>query len=141
MVTTEVAKKKILVRFTKVKVLLSQSLTDTFPMKIANISTEGFQTNEKSHTKPQYKKVNPQKIFYQFLFLFGFCMFSNTTCHPRSPAGLVPFVPFNTLNSPTVKGMTHGMSLKHTSSPLLPLGLVKLVGATRHLSLLSPTQT
>ena len=53
-----------------------------------------------------------------YFFLFGFVCFSNPTSPPRSPIGSVPCVPSYTLSPSAFKGVTHGMSFKHTSAPL-----------------------
>ena len=45
---------------------------------------------------------------------FNVC-FSNPTSPPRCPIGSVLCVPFYTLSSPAFKGVTCGMSFKHTS--------------------------
>ena len=51
-------------------------------------------------------------------FHWGGSCFSNPTSPPRSPIGSVPRVPSYTLSSLAFKGVTHGMSFKHTFPPL-----------------------
>ena len=58
-----------------------------------------------------------KQTFLLYFFLGGVC-FSNPTSPPRSPIGSVPCVPSYTLSSPAFKGVTHGMSFKHSSPPL-----------------------
>ena len=61
-------------------------------------------------------------LYNLFSFYWGVVVsFSNPTSPPRSPIGLVPCVPSYTLSSPVFKGVTWGMSFKHTSpSPVTP---------------------
>ena len=47
----------------------------------------------------------------------GVVCFPYPTSPPRSPIGWFPCVPSNTLSSPRFKGVTRGMSFKHTSPP------------------------
>ena len=52
-------------------------------------------------------------LFFIFIFFICFC-FSNPTFPSRSPIGSVPCVPFYTLSSPALKGVTCRFRFKHT---------------------------
>ena len=64
------------------------------------------------------KFICQNHIFHCLNIFFAFVCFSNPTSPPRSFIGLVPCVPSYTLISPVFKGVTRGMSFKHTSPPL-----------------------
>ena len=74
-------------------------------------------TNTSNVSQPIRAREAPNKTFLCGPLYLGdifFCMFFE-------PIGLVPCVPSNTLRSPAFKGVTHGMSFKHTSPPPVTL--------------------
>ena len=81
-----------------------------------------FQTNSLNPSNANLgvnrAKTVPYRIFCQVIqVFFVFVCFSNPTSPPRNPIGSVPCVPSYTLSYPAFKGVTRGMSFKHTFPP------------------------